>query len=340
MKDTVRKATAALVRLSWRAIPRSLYLGSVPNVVFLALTRRCNINCVFCPYQYLPEDQRMHMPDDLFAKVAQDIGSANVRRVMLSPNLGEPFMAPRFLDKVRELRRRGVRHIEATTNASLLHKVGILETLRDGPDVINLSFPGFDREMYERDVRVKLYDHARSNVLDILRQNQALGRPRTINLWLRGDLGIDRMMDMPEMEEAKQLASSMGAMTEVDDWLGYIKQEDLPQGYVIQRGKAALKERPCTLLFNLTIHPDGDIHLCGCRNIFGDPELRIGNLRDMSILEAHRRIPLILERWECRVFPASCRRCSMYWDPADGFAGRLRAIARDGALLPRRVSRQ
>ena len=134
-------------------------------------------------------------------------------------------------------------------------------------------------------------------------------------------------MAFPEISEIENLADEICMMTEVDDWLGLVKQEMLPPGLRIQKKKSKLTKRPCTLLFELTIHPDGDIHLCSCRNILRDPDLNIGNVENMNIQQAFEKIPVILERWEAGYFPSICKRCSMYCDPAVSFAGRFRQIA-------------
>jgi len=97
----------------------------------------------------------------------------------------------------------------------------------------------------------------------------------------------------------------------VDNWLGLIKKEALPPGYSLQHDAPPLSNRPCSMLQDITIHPDGDLHLCSCRNVSGDPDMHIGNLRDMSLREAHKRIPAVLARWEQGQPPASCLTCSM-----------------------------
>jgi len=162
--------------------------------------------------------------------------------------------------------------------------------------------------------------------------NRAMGGLRTINLWLRGNFGLERLIEMPEMEEIRKLANEISIMTEVDDWLGVIKEETLPKGYRIQTIKPALTNRPCSLMFDLAIHPNGDMQVCSCRNIYNDPDLYIGNLQTMTIADAYAKIPTILERWETGRIPQSCRKCSMYSDPVMGFAGMVRFSLKNRAI--------
>jgi len=284
----------------------------------------CNINCVFCAYQHARREDKIHMPDHVFESVLNDLRDLKINNIMLSPNIGEPLIAPGFLEKVEKLRAAGARNIEVTTNGTCLHKIGIEALLKSGPDTINISFIGFDKKMYERDARSRVYDQTRSNILDLLRMNRAMGGVRTVSLWLRGDLGLERLMEMPEMEEVRKLANEISIMTEVDDWLGVIKEETLPKGYRIQTIKPALTKRPCSRMFDLAIHPNGDMQVCSCRNIFNDPDLYIGNLQTMTIADAYARIPTLLEGWETGRIPESCRKCSMYSDPVIGLAGIVR----------------
>ncbi len=270
------------------------------------------------------------MPEDVFEQVLKQIRQLGIKSVMLSPNIGEPTIAPDFLRKLTQLRAAGVEFIEMTSNALYFHKIGLEQLLENGPNKINISFAGFDKEMYERDYRVYRYEETRDNILGLLRLNHERGRPRTISLWLRGDKPIEELLAAPEIEAVRLYAHEICVMTEVDNMGGLIKAEDLPKGYKIQAEKPAMSPRPCSMLFDLTIHPDGNMNLCSCRNIWTDKDMLIGNLSEMSLLEAQSKIAGVLAKWEKGNFPATCQNCSMYCDPATGLAGRVRAVRKAG----------
>ncbi len=331
LKTVARAAIGAVAKRAWPLVPRSVYLEAVPTSLNIALTRKCNANCVFCAYQFASKQDRQHMPEDLFDRLIEEIEKLPIRTVMLSPNIGEPTIAPRFLEKIARLRAAGVETIEMTSNAVYWHRIGIKELLADGPDKINISFAGFDREMYERDYRIHHYEQTRDNILGLIRENACSAEPKSVQLWLRGDLPLDTLVEAPEVKEVMALGVPVQAMTEVDDWFGLIKAEALPSGYKLAE-RAPIERRPCALLFDLTIHPDGDLHLCSCRNVSGDPGLHIGNFQSLSLTEALARIPTVLSAWERGDMPASCQTCSMYNDPAPQLPGRLRQIAKDAAL--------
>ena len=267
------------------------------------------------------------MPERTFEKILSGIKKSKFCEVMLSPDIGEPLLAPNFIDKVKRLRQSGVKLIELTTNSSLFHKVGIEAMLREGPDKINISFPGFDEKMYERICRAPFYQQTKANILDILRTNQKMGRPKEINLWLRGDMEANCLINLPEMKKVKELANEIQCMSEVDNFGGIIKKEVLTEGLKVQSIKPSITKRPCVILFGLTIHPDGNIHLCPCRNIVSDPALHIGNIQKTDLFTAHLKINEVLKAWAGGNIPEICKKCSMYCDPAEAVLGRFKRIA-------------
>ena len=103
LKNVIRGGVSSITKQFWSILPRFLYLGKSPQVLNLALTRLCNINCVFCPYQLLKKGDKIHMSDQLFAKVLHAIENSKVSEVQLSPNLGEPLLAPNFINKIKAL---------------------------------------------------------------------------------------------------------------------------------------------------------------------------------------------------------------------------------------------
>src|SRR5207237_1072683 len=106
------------------------------------------------------------------------LADLQVERVHLSPNLGDPLVAPRVLDKIAALRGAGVKRLALTTNGILLDKVGIRNFLAHGADVIGISTSAFNEDMYHRLYRSRHYQRMRSNVLQLLRENRALPREK------------------------------------------------------------------------------------------------------------------------------------------------------------------
>lgn len=324
IKALSRMLIAECIKPLWSYIPRPAYINRSTARLGIALTRICNIRCCFCPYEHIDDPYRINMSENVFERILMNLRQTPIKYVMLSPDLGEPFLVPDVVSKVRVLRECGVRTIEVTTNATRFHSVGVESILEHGPDIINISFPGFEKRMYERICGKPYYEQTRTNILDLLHRNAERGRPKLVNFWLRGDMDADALSSFPEMLEVRQLADDICMMTEVDDWLGMIGQEMLPPGMMLQTQRPSITRRPCVKLFDLTVHPDGNIHLCSCRNILRDPDLQIGNIMDLSLDAAFSKAGEVLSRWEKGVIPKICYKCSMYCDPAVEFAGRFR----------------
>ncbi len=324
-KQLLRILASSTFKVFWPIIPRSFFLGKIMHIN-VAFTRICNVNCVFCSYQFIEKEQRILMSDKIFDLVIENIKRFAISSVMLSPDVGEPMLDPNFVGKVKALRMAGVRRIECTTNGTLLNKIGIDEILEDGPDQINISTAGFDEEMYKRVYRSNKYIAMREGVLELLKKNSLRKQPKVINVWLRGDIETHELLNAPEMNVVMALANEVAVMSEVDTWNGKISQDMLPGNLRIQTSIPPCTLRPCRQLIQVTIHPNGGIHACSCRNMGQDSELYLGNIKEDDISVAHQRLKKIVEGWQSRKIPSICSKCCMYVDPALGMLGQIRHL--------------
>jgi radical SAM protein with 4Fe4S-binding SPASM domain len=102
-----------------------------------------------------------------------------------------------------------------------------------------------------------------------------------------------------------------------DNWSGRIRQEDLTGTMRLRR--QPLKREPCSVLYRaLKILSNGDVTLCGCRDLNGDSELVLGSIRDRSLQEMWHdpRVEEIRSGFYFSRYPAICHDCSMYEDLA------------------------
>lgn len=312
-----------LVRVVYNKIPNSLYLDHIEQLS-VSLTRVCNANCTFCSYQFLEKEYRQHMTDEVFSEVLKGIRKYRISNIQCSPNLGEPTLSPQFIERVRAMRNAGAQNIEITTNGTFLHRIGIDSFLDDGPNVINISFPGFDEEMYKRVYRSPHYRNTVNNILTLLRRNKEKHLDRQINLWIRGDIPTEEQLQKPEMTEALALGCGLSIMTEVDSWNGVITQEMLTGNMKLQSDIPIIQPRPCQLVRSITVAPDGTLHGCSCRNTHFDTGLYLGNIMSDDLMDAYSRLNPVFDRWKKGEYPDICQTCNMYCDPADGILGHLR----------------
>jgi radical SAM protein with 4Fe4S-binding SPASM domain len=261
------------------------------------------------------------MPTKVFDRVLQEIRKNPRIDIHFSPNVGEPILAPQFLGKVKALREAGCGEIECTTNGITLHKIGIPEFLEYGPDIINISTAGFDKDMYERIYRVEGYEDMRRNVLSLLQENKKRARRKVVNIWLRGDIELTKQLESPDMKIIKEYADGIGHMEEVDPWSDMITQEMLTGSMKLQARGPKLTKRPCEQLASIAIHPDGGVHACACRNINEEREMYLGNIMETDLQTAYQNLNKVFDKWERGDTPSLCKSCYMYSDPAKRVLG-------------------
>lgn len=324
-KNMVRRAGLPVMQRVWNQLPEWVHHPRLTQLG-IALTRICNADCTFCAYQFMEKDDRRHMPEALFEKVVEQVRELRVPHIHLSPNMGDPLVAPRVLDKIQALRGAGAQLIYLTTNGILLDKVGIRDFLDHGPDIIGISTSAFDEQMYLRVYRSKQYKRMRNNVLELLRENHSRPkeRRRYISIRLRADVPREEFMTYPDMEEVIRLADDVKYNKLFGDWGGAIKISMLSGNMAFRNGPKHT-DRPCAQLYNLAIHPDGEILACACQNIWHDKGMSLGYLPETDLRTAWQNLNGLTDRWKQGDMPDTCRKCSMYNDPAAAWPGLAKA---------------
>lgn len=320
LKGLLRFFSSRAAKTLWPLIPRKLYFNHFGRVS-IALTRKCNAACVFCAYQFLENQYKKSMSDEIFEIVVQELKKNAVKEVMLSPDLGEPLLAPNIVDKIKAIRKAGVKTIELTTNGILLDKTIGVEDFLEYIDIINISFAGFDEGMYKRVYGVSKYQDVRRSILELLLKNSKRTNPKWIRVWLRGDIEVAYQLSFPEIDIVKKHANELAVMTEVDSWNGKITQEMLTGTMKLQTEAPKISRRPCAILLFITIHPDGSIHACSCRNVNNDQDLYLGNIKEVDIRTAYNNVTKIFDKWKEGYIPLICQSCCMYNDPANSILG-------------------
>lgn len=316
-KITLHKAGQFLLRPLWNYLPDVTSYRTSDVVVVLTTT--CNANCIFCPYQFLPKSERIDMPDIIFSSITKNIKRFGIPKAHLTSTSGEPLIAPNFLDKVKELRLAGVRTITLTTNGILLDYIGI-DKILESVDIITISTTAFDTKMYERIYRSNQFVRVHSNIMNMLTRNRLRSNPRYISIRIRPDIPKEDVLAMPETQKLIDLVDELYITEAYDDWGGLIKPQALLGTMRIKKG-APIHNRPCQHLTNrLVCYPNGDILACGCRHIHSkehtDPHLYLGNIMQTDFRTALNKITIIAANWRNGKIPQTCRRCTMYGDPA------------------------
>jgi MoaA/NifB/PqqE/SkfB family radical SAM enzyme len=125
-----------------------------PLFVDLDLTRRCNLDCIGCPYHSDVEPLKSVDPSardmslDLIRRLAEELSSLGRPEVILA-GTGEPLLHPRFVDILGILKEKQLR-VHIITNGTLLDGDRARAIVRSGVDRITVSLWASSPEEYAR----------------------------------------------------------------------------------------------------------------------------------------------------------------------------------------------
>lgn len=149
-----------------------------PQNVHIAISNRCNLECVMCPYHAKEYraiqtsnffDKNLFMQIQDFKKIAKYCGDNKI--FMQFGQLDEPFIHPRFLEFLDIAKDYGVEHINITTNGTLLNKKNAEKIVQSNINHITFSLDAIDKESYKR-IRGYDYDTTVANIqylIDLLK---------------------------------------------------------------------------------------------------------------------------------------------------------------------------
>lgn len=314
------KAGRIGVRLAqtW-AWPEHLFRESIraledrPWNLHIETTNACNADCVFCGYQYMERPKKIMTMEVYEAALAQylAIGGGDL---LLEVVVGDPILDPGFLKKIQLARKHPeIRRIETITNGIALHRIGAEKLVESGISKIFLSTAGFDRASYAEIYRSKDYDRMRGNILDLLRANQKAGSPVEIVIGLRTNRPLEAVMSDPDFQEIKAYGVPIDWTFGFDDWRGLIDFDELPKGFV--KREAVTPTESCFWLYDGPIvFTNGDLGLCGCRDVDAKSELVVGNIleRPLHELWTSPEVRRLRARFATPDKPDICRSCTMY----------------------------
>jgi len=278
----------------------------------------CNANCVFCAYQY-QKRKKCIMANDLFKEIIHNYVSIGGGDLRLCSLVGDPLLDPNFIDHVKFARQFiNIKAISTVTNIINLHNIGVEKLLTSGINEINISTSGFDYEMHERIYRSNKFSYMKDNLINILRSNDKLGRPVKISISLRIDKKLTEVLKDNDFREIQRLADSVVANYFFDDWGGRINSAELPQGMKIRPRifQFLRKRNPCSMLYgSLAVLSNGTATLCGCRDLNGDSELVLGDVRKKSLNDLYNSeySNKLRSDWlSGKKIPDICKNCTHY----------------------------
>ncbi len=276
-------------------------------------TNACNVDCVFCAYQYMDRPKKV-MPMELFHKALGDYCDLGGGDLLLEVVVGDPLLDPTFLEKVKAARARPeIAEIATISNGIGLDRVGVDNLVEAGLTNILISTAGFDRDNYQALYRSKNYDKMRGNVLDLLRANDRAGRPIEVTIGFRTNRKVAEVLADPDFQEIKSYGPIVDFTFSFSDWQGRIDFSELPAGFV-KREQPPQTETCAWLYDGPIVFCSGDVGLCGCQDVEAKSELVVGNIKNQSLYDIWNspRVAELRQRFMTPRKPDICGDCTSY----------------------------
>lgn len=288
------------------------------NGLIIVPTTFCNGNCIFCANHCL-KDKREIMPIGTFKKAVDEFQKISNGLVSLTPTIGESLIDPGFFDKIEYLNKKGIR-ASFYTNGILLTKKN-RERLLDSKinplfiDVADID-PKYDSEVFQ--ISIETSKKRIQRILKLLEDIEEKNKKINIHLCFRSKRKprqiIKDMRKTKFWKFYKKGNLKLSFLQCYDNWGGMIKEEDL-KGIQTLKGAPRIKNYPCEGLSIISVLPNGDVRLCGCRCLetFQD-ELIIGNIKKDALRKiiTSKKYKEVFENWEKKKFPRVCKNCSFY----------------------------
>jgi sulfatase maturation enzyme AslB (radical SAM superfamily) len=279
-------------------------------------TNACNARCRFCGYPY-QQRPRAVLAMDLFKKAIDEFDAFGGGSVGFNPVVGDTLVDPHILARIRYARgKQNISRIGLYSNGILLSQVGAGVLLSSGIDDVTISVGGLDRETYRRVFGVDRWHLVYDGLHALLEENEAQGYPARICIALRADVPIWQSLRAPAYRALRVHEFKLEFnLRHFDNWGGRIGQERLSG--TMRLKKLPRKHEPCSILYRAPkVLSNGNLTLCGCRDLDGNSELVLGSVADRRILEMWRdpRVTEIRQGFYHGRVPRICRDCSLYQD--------------------------
>jgi len=280
-------------------------------------TTACNANCTFCANRYL-KDKRQVMSFEIFKKVVDEFVALGGKSLGLTPSPGEVFVDSGFFEKLKYLDKKDLEY-SFYTNGILLRE-NAENILSSGLKIIYIDIadvdPSYDAKVFG--ISEILSKKRLEGIFYFLKEVEKRKSSIKVELCFRPSRYPKKIFRELMKSQLGHYYSkglfSVSFLQSYDNWGGAIKKKDL-MGNQTLKLPCKIKEYPCKSFFGISVLPNGDIRLCGCRFLKTlEDELVIGNIKKDSLkdLKKSKKWRKIIEDFQKGKSPEVCKDCSFY----------------------------
>ena len=288
MLNSIGEVTPQALLAEEKSIAENLEIKSIddalyfPKFVQIETTRVCNAKCPFCAIDVWDKSTPM-MSDALFSKIVEEIkGYADWIRWVCIQKAGEPLLDKKIGKRIRSVKDAGIKHVNLSTNASLLSEKKGRELIEAGLDEIMFSIDAIGKEEYEK-MRVGLnYETVIQNIQTFFRLRDEMNPKMIIRIRGVSFFNLEKEEERRQLEQWEKFWTPLiGSqdrvyMKRAHDWGNQKSWEGHTQSY----GDCF---HPCIIPWStITISAMGIVGLCVQDY---DSAMNLGDINTQSIKE-------------------------------------------------------
>lgn len=298
-----------------------------PKFATICVSTLCTAKCGFCAYRLL-KDKPQIMPFETCKKAIDEFAKNGVKVICFTPTIGEALTDSDLFNKIKYAKSKGMYVVFDSNGTLLKNNDNYKKIIESKIDEFRISLadvnPKYESKVYR--ISEDIAKHKMEGILLLVKEKAAKKSKLKIYLQFRAMRPYSKIYPV-------LLKSELGKYTKYfnveynhsyDNWGGKITQKDL---LGVQRFMRIPKNKKltCGRIHNLTILPNGDVRLCGCRvkDTLYD-ELIVGNIHKNTLLDLFKskKRKELLGSFAKGKLPDVCKDCSHYVPSLDQTKGR------------------
>ena len=263
-------------RSLWKLTEKKPFLTGYPLHLDIELTDACNLKCSFCFQNYM-EYKRSFMPYELFTKIIDEGVEAGLCAIKLQSR-GESFLHPKISECIKYAKDKGVLDIQVTTNAILLNHEKIDSIVKNGLDLLIISYDTEHAEATLKTSKPMTNEEYTEYINDVVNKVHVARKKYNSSIKIRIQESTENYSDegVEKIKERSQKLFPNADIFLVNPIYNSNENEDGFDNY------SELVQHPCTYLWQrLVIFACGTVTTC-CRD-YNAKFNRIGNVKHDNI---------------------------------------------------------
>jgi len=245
--------------------------------IIIETTNFCNAGCIMCPHTIMKRSQKI-MDEITFNKIINQIKQENIHpNAFILNGFGEPLIDPNIINRIKAIKATFPQSkIKFYSNLNLANQKLIKKIIRSGLDEINISFNGYNRQNYQKVMKIN-YFKTLKNLKYLIRTKQESNSPLKIRISMTL-VKYNEKSAQKFIQKWSHLVDSV-SVNKVHDYNHSIK--NVTNKFKINFQKTAF---PCKYLWDtITFDASGNIVLC-CLDY--ESQHQFGNINSRPILSS------------------------------------------------------